>query len=287
MIKENMPKLENNSPYSYGTFAAMHSLDELIRTPEAIGGSSGKRVLPFSVDTVLININTLIRNLVNDTSKKVSDYKSAVHEEFVNIIDEIKLSFESLELPPPAPLIVFYSMDHRSHIPAEYLRPLNQATTATDTVIKRISKSITNKDQMYGQLKIKLFASFNTPPLRTLKNFVIDSRNSRRVVMISHEPIDYHVSPSCQSFRIIQSHNGFVLWPKEFSKKVFKLETVPYIEEIHTLIGDTVSLLPSINRTDKSLLKDISVKENWGMRTRDYVLDSLRKNNFKQAYTFK
>lgn len=273
--------------YSLGTAPIFKKLFEMIQ----------QRDCP--IDVIFVNAETLMRNsasresvneaIAEDKNRGVKTSKPVmilVKEAFTEInefcSDIIQLMNSNLQLLNPT--LILYLPDYTRCIPPELIRPVTASKQLLEECKIRLQNQFV-KQYTISTVKNTKFIQMpivsNFPPYRQLVSELAKVRNKHNVLMITHHPLDYHVSNTSGSFKLMNSFTADILEPKEFGSKVFKTEHIPFTPETHAVLGDSVDFKGSLKISEKRTLLEISEKEQWKLKTKDYIRDRLRSMSIK------
>lgn len=99
-----------------------------------------------------------------------------------------------------------------------------------------------------------------------------------QVLLLSHCPIDLHMSAKIQYMSLIESNVGTVKAPNEFGSKLTKAVRVPFNTYTHRLLGDPVHLEPLVVRKEKAKILEIAEKHKWYIRSPVEILKDIVDN---------
>lgn len=254
--------------YTYGTDQAVAALEELYTEK-------------YPYDNLVINFGTLIRN-VTDTDTTITDAKKTIEEAFPRILNDLT---QQISRSPyvRAPRIHVYLADYESMIPAAvqrnrtpYRDKLHQIELSYYREFERAKPSTMNKVEVQFHVLPR-----KAPSYRSLGLLIRNSANTNAVYMISHCPIDYHLSRSYPNFKLVESYTGNVKVPKEFGEKVFKQTHVPFCVPTHVLLGDKENIKSLLSITDKRRIYTAADSERWDLHTADFIQSRLSKMGFQ------
>lgn len=242
--------------YSFGTDPAIISIIKLINQN--------------SVDCVCINIWTLIRNVFNKDTK--------IDENLNKLINNIDMLLSNLSFVYGSnsniknPFIYFYMYRYDSLIPTLYLRE-------TNSQIKKLLKEVSSQYYKYSmttqktELKTFKYDNLNviidlTQKINSvsyvLMNGVISSiPNKHKVALLTHIPLDAHIFKNFDTV-VVRSHSGEVCDQKRYGEIVFGIN-VPFIKELHVLLGDKEIIKGVFHHKTKKELIDRATNAKWHM----------------------
>ena len=93
------------------------------------------------------------------------------------------------------------------------------------------------------------------------------------VLMLTHCPIDLHITRRIPKISIIESYQGIIRTNREFGRKLEKgNETIPFSIATHRAFGDPIHLKTLATRDQKKTLLDLAVKNKWMQLPAETVL---------------
>jgi len=257
------------------------------------------KVFGNTTDTLLINLGTLLRNrlmktgdaeegsaaymqMIKESSKEMVVEVSKELQEFIKTIYQ---AFSTTKIEKP--FLLLYCPAYEKILPASVLRPasgqrlmLQEACTA---MIHEIGKSGLNKNISIGDLTVRYLPITNPVSVsKTLTYLIRGLRNRQQVLMVSHQPIDWHICDVVKNMVILESHTGNYKRPEQFADKAFGLE-VPFLPATHAVLGDKVLIKPAITPKQKKELLELAESQQWDLRTSEFVSDSVRKKGWLEV----
>lgn len=179
------------------------------------------------------------------------------------------------------PLVCFYLPDYRN-IPKNYLRdPLPKGTEDRWKILSLCEKSLeklgfSNKfedtDIVFSTLHHESF-----PHVELSKDLIRKDKTIvfRDTLMISHVPSDFHLANTFRAFSLLESYTGAIKTAKEFGKKVFGDEALPFNKYTHLLFGDKWYLKSPLDAKTKKSIKEQMIREKWLFRSDKKILEKL------------
>lgn len=239
-------------------------------------------------DTTLINVSTLVRNCID---KEVSDNAVAnlVLKDISSFAASLKEYYISKSNKPDTPYIVCYIPDY-SALPLAHSRQSSAVTIRVNQVLNLLKKEMSKEmelETIYGiPVCVTSIGSKHKFPHQQLHEVMISCNkilgknmiriNTRRYVMISHNPIDFHLHKAYpKRFYVLESYTGHMKEPDMFGVKVFKLPHIPFNQYTHLLFGDSVSVKPLAIRAVKKMFTDLAYKQRWSIKTPEQVKSDM------------
>ena len=96
-----------------------------------------------------------------------------------------------------------------------------------------------------------------------INNQPITDLQYRKVLLISHIPLDFDLYTRFAEFTLLESYTGSLKSVKQFGKKVFNNENIPFNKYTHLLFGDKWYLKSPLSRKDKQNILAQAEKEHW------------------------
>ena len=261
------PELNEDSVYSFGTYPVFEKLITAIPA--------------MKIDTVLINIYTLVRNNHNKEITLGTTVSNVIRS-MEELVQDLVIIFNTHNIFRPS--IVFYYYDYRKAIPNDQLRPLDKSRTFCKNVFDMLRPRLIQKpkQQVLDGVTITLLMLQHVVPVyKALYNSLSNVKNHRKVLLFSHVALDYHLLEKDKKINIIESYTGRLTDNLRLSDKIFKnYEKVPFTRETHVLLGDKELIKPSLGIKLKRQLLALAIEEKWRLKTRMFIKDSVEKNNF-------
>ena len=265
---------DNQGPYSYSTYPVFARCISAI--PE------------FHIDTVLINVRTIVRNNFDKTKTRQELIQKIINELHTLIDDTISIFNDNKTFRPA---IVLYYYDYRKAVNQEYVRPMDQMREYCHSMRDPILNILRREDKFKIQngVGISLLLLKNVIPLyRALHNSLSNVKNNRRVLMISDMPLDYHLTETVPNLMIMESHTAKILRKTDLSKKIFKnYDGVPFNKSTHVLLGDKKLIKPALTIKDKRKLLALATDQKWMLRTRVFIKQSIVTSGISFPYELK
>lgn len=227
---------------------------------------------------VLINIQTLLRNIISD---KVDD--GAVLDKLkqeIRYITTILAPHLARNSKGVKPFIMFYLFNYLPMLSGHQLRPDSALRKKITEQVINIFKDV---DKQFGSGNlgerdgVQIFAFHDDLPgnLPHSKLFEWVSRNShnRNLCMVSHQAIDWHLYMFVNNLALVNSYTGETVTPKQFSEKCFgdKFADMPFYVGVHRLLGDKHLLSPLLTPKGKRELLELAEKEDWKLHSASYI----------------
>lgn len=231
----------------------------------------------------LINVETIIRDRKQDT-KSMEDIARAVLLD-CTVLAQYIAAYNSLTLPPQMkqpPIICFY-LPHYEKLPPAYLKDKLPAGTDIRWKIRdNIEKILAKEGYQENFESTKIIFDIvgkngGWPHKDLLKDLVAmqEGLRFRKALMVSHIPLDFHLYRVFSEFTILESYTGALKQQKQFGKKVFNDDTLPFNKYLHLLLGDKWYLKSMLAPAIKKQLKERASREHWTVIPDKSILESL------------
>ena len=267
----NANQYVNDMPVNYGILPILATFTEFARSNKA-------RSINWSL--YLINVETIIR----DRKSKNANVMTAENIKFdCTVIAQYIAMYNSICMLKEKPLIVFYLPKYEM-LPKEVLRDkLPKGTEERWKLRNEVQKELESNGFLDNYEGTEI-AFCNAEPSKTRfphKALIMDLMKSysgismRRTLMISHVPLDFHLYRIFKNFMLLESYTGKIKGPKEFGRKVFKNEKIPFNKYTHLLLGDKWYMRQQVDLRTKRAISDLAAKDRWNILPDLQILESL------------
>lgn len=190
------------------------------------------------------------------------------------------------------PIVCFY-LPHYENIPKQYLREkFPQGTEIRWGIRNSIEMELKRKgfQPEYDGVEVlfsvpgKISSWPHRDVLQDLTRYK-DRIRFRKVLMVSHVPLDFHLCRAFRDFTIMESYTGNLKTLPDFGRKVFQDENVPFNKYTHLLLGDKWYLKSLIPSKSKRELKEVAAKERWNILSDKLVLEKILQHHYCVAET--
>lgn len=271
-INPDSPQLYNGMVVSYGIIPILNALADM---------AESRNRVPWTL--YLINIETLIRDRKErelNEPKLVSDVMTDI-----SVMSQYIAAYNSFVLPKNSNIratVCFY-MNHYENIPTEHMREkLPKGTEDRWRIRNAIEQKLREEEfnQSYDTTDIIFSVSDSNsqyPHMQLSKELIkrYPGISHRKTLMISHVPLDFHMYRTFNEFTLLESYTGAFKVVREFGKKVFQDESIPFNKYTHLLLGDKWYLKQLVDNKTKKLIKQKAEQENWAVLPDKLVLKSL------------
>lgn len=277
---EELPKFQQGTPMEFNGIEVSYGIAPILNTIVDLVHSRQKHYWTL----YLINIETLIRNRsgsVLDTprlARSIID-DCRVLAQYISVYVKSMSTFTS-----KVKAVVCFYINKYENIPKEYLRDkLPKGTEDRWIVRNKVFDLIVRENYAENFDNVSVLFSTagnksNSWPHRELASDLISEFNGiqyHKTLMISHVPLDFHLYRVFTDFTILESYTGAFKTQKDFGKKVFDNESLPFNKYLHLLLGDKWYLKSQIKPKTKHIIIDRAIKEHWALIPDRDVLRSL------------
>jgi hypothetical protein len=256
--------------------------NDILLTLRDLAGKSTRR----NFSTFMVNIYTLLRNCF---------VPKGTYEELVTAVaNDMDILFQYFQAyanyrAPTKILVVFYAPNY-GRIPPKFLRDkLPPQRQVMDDLYTILWKSLPEKPHvvvdtpMVRRLVVRCGKTIY--PHAELAKMLRDDLKMPEVngdkCLISHCPIDYHLSGKLNNIFVIESYTGNLLSKSDFGKKLGRLEdgySPPFTPVTHQIFGDSVHLKPLVSGTKKKTeLLERAKAEKWAIKLDKEIAASAAK----------
>lgn len=282
MPSKETPHQEIQSEFSIGTAPMMRTIEQIISNKEKM------------VDVVCLNLGTIARNCMNNravreaveydklhgirTDKPAKALVSESKAEMIKVIGDIIQMLNNNGFSHN-PAVITYHSDYAKSVPHGLYKPPVDSkyylTMADQMIREHVVKGSRKSAKQGSTMLIELPIQDHFLPWRHIMTELKDLKNNHNVLMVSNHPVDYHVGSVSHTFRIVRSFTGEEVEYAKLGKVVFKNDVMPFNIYTHAIFGDKEDLKCSVSDGDKKKLLDLAEKEEWLLKTKDYIKDRL------------
>ena len=271
-INPEQPNVFNGIEVSYGIAPILGAISDISRKRDR---------KPWNL--YLINIETLIRDRKDNSATPEQIARNVITD--CTVLSQYIATYNNMLRNPNTkinPVICFY-IAHYENIPKKYLRDKFPKGTEERWAIRdRVSKIITDEGfiQSFEGTDI-LFTIEDGKKAWCHKSLIqslaskYDSIPYRTTLLISHVCSDFHLCRVFKDFTLLESYTGAFKSSKEFGKKVFGDENVPFNKYTHLLLGDKWYVKLQLDNKSRNILKQTSANNNWSVLPDKTVLEQI------------
>lgn len=278
----NLPRIDENNNQTYNGLPINIGITPILNAFYDLSKHSRKP----QWNLYLINIETLIRDAKNkELDRKqigINTIKDCtVIAQYINEYCQLVLK----ENEKQTPIVCFY-LPHYDKIPKNIIKEkLPKGTEERWDVLKLVENTLkeTGFESHFEDTEI-LFSILNDEeyPHNQLFSDLYSHEKSityRRVLMISHVPLDFHLYKHFKDFNILESYTGNIKTVKDLGKKVFSDDFVPFNKYTHLLFGDKWYINGFLKTSDKRRVKELAKEQKWAMMPDNLILEKIVKAN--------
>lgn len=276
--------IETRTTGSSGTSIGTHLLLENLFLKYIKPYDEDREIIPVDIEKYeyhIYNLYTIVRNIINSVTSTKEKESILLEQDFLNVLKlelaNIAKYYKKVLTKP----VIFYP-DY-----TEIYQKYNVNKVTGDTAPYRLHTMITNKlKQIEKKEKI---VSINNG-----KGYKLPKLNGK-LLITTHIALDLHNNNS--KLDLLESHTGALVTKKNFYKKYHQvgkedLTLLPFIEDLHYILGDKTLVVPMDIATRREVLA-IAKKFNWNpLTTRDKVKDNISRSkdigtilkDFQQQY---
>jgi len=291
---------------SYGTDPAMKSIIEKIQNKE--------------VDTVCINIATLVRNLL-EKDTDIDTATSVLMENMELLVSDLSIAFSGSNVNNPH--VYFYLMPHHKMIPSMRTPPgVSKADPIIDNFSRPLKSSKTrqmifdvcrhyvryrNSARMPTTTNVKVDNLFVTTQIVSEGVFIVNDsslnikktadeasynimykmlcsfKNARKPIILTHQAMDAHLLEKFPGF-LVNSFTGNILTYQNCNTYFFKNEHIPFTRITHVCFGDRELVTGCLRSKEKKMLLELSETEKWRLKP-SMKVDMYLKETYKLPYS--
>ena len=276
------PKGDNSDPIRSGSIGINRILGYLI------DASTIDRKPQFN--SVIISAFTFFRNVWASNKNATIEVLEAAFVRDVNLFLEYYSAYLSFTLPNHdresiADVIVYFPNYHK--VPKEIVRDMTgqklemwnlyksflNRYNAIDAQVRKIDHCrcffIRAGDGAYPHKEV--ISKFRTITVHPHSLYT----SGDPIGLITHIPLDLHMSYRLRNINLIESYTGKVRLPIDFRLKLDKEGRVPFNSVTHVVFGDDELIKPMVSHKLKKDLLEAAVKDRWLTRSEGDVLSRI------------
>lgn len=259
-------------PYSLGT-------GEIIRSIEKYKLSMKRPIW----DSVLINFATVVRNNV-EKGKPARAVEDDSFKDAVGLVDAFQQYWETTKEQSDVPQLVFYVHDYQ--IPSIYARKISPTNKLVEEYTAGVGDRISGKseEENYNGISVLNIKSKGPTPVPNLMRECslhqqrLKSKRSgysRRYLLISHIPIDFHIMEIYRNVHLLESYTGNLKVLGDIGTKLFKTPAVPFNTVTHVTFGDSVHIDAVAKRANKKKLFQQAQEQRWKLLSETQIANQV------------
>lgn len=239
-------------------------------------------------DTYVVNMLTMVRNN-QQKGKSISKLTTDTINDIELLISYVERYVELDRLGVSEPKLVLYIPFYA--IPQSYAKKIAPSILEQATVLDRIKHILKPKVYKQGELEVHVCwcGSVKVIPHIELVEYLhrIDTNcKFKRTVLITHIPLDLHISKRIVELKLFESFTGKVKPSGEFNVKVFGNTNIPFSKYIYLLFGDGVLLKRNVSKREHDQIVELAVKNKWKYRPEILIEKDILNLNTKDKKFF-
>jgi len=278
----NLDRTDMTPEYSMGTAPIYRTLRDIYSSTAPV------------YDTIMINIGTILRNC--SSNKSVTDAKREdkllgrksntpahilIKEAKAEILKFIAAVCSLIGNNDAVlfPSVLIYFVDYKKCIPAHAYKPFTDSEremALAETMLQGIVHGVKKDGKVDRVNFVELPITNKQCPHRVLMKELAAIKSNHHVLMISNHKLDYHIHRYCSRFCLVDSFTGKIIEPRDLSEKVFSNKELPFIPELHALLGDNTDIKAAISGKEKKNLIEVATTNRWSIHTSEYVIAALK-----------
>ena len=235
-----------------------------------------------NVRIILVSMNTCIRNAIDNEKSFMENVRVVTHE-VQTIINVVSQAFNSNPLSINS-YLCFYITNHWDAFPEDRIRPVTPGRAMYHQVCMRAWNNFdqnhnTTKGNMLLEFhklqKTRSYASQLQSIIRGLSTKILGINNKTEYLLLSHNPLDFHLLRTERRGKLISSHTAEIIPPDGLGEKVFG-DKIPFYNVTHMILGDKVQIKPSVSVKVRQNIRKHAYMENWHIKTEQQITKSIR-----------
>ena len=279
-MSERLPYIAPDKPSVYEDLQVSYGVAPILSTFSNLSTKSTRPLWSL----YMINVETLIRNRKEDMRHPEHVAKLVLSD--MQVLAHYIAAYNALvqvqALTKRVPIICFY-FGHYENLPKAYIREKFPKGTEERWIVRDVLEKIIQKEPQQNTVEdtsivYALAGLKGTWPHKDVVEDlakITDGLQFRKMLMISHVPIDFHVYRTFQEFNLLESYTGTIKNIKMLGPKVFKDDNIPFNKYTHLLLGDKWYMKSLIDRKQHNRVKEKATKEHWALIPDKAVLASI------------
>lgn len=271
-INPEQPNVFNGIEVSYGIAPILGAISDISKKRD-------RKVW----NLYIINIETLIRDRRDNTATVEQIARNVITD--CTVLAQYIATYNNMVRSPHTkvnPVICFYIAQYEN-ISKKYLREkFPKGTEERWTIRNRISEIITQEGFIESFEGTDILFTIEDGKKYWCHKGLLQSLGSkydnipyRTTLLISHVCSDFHLYRVFKDFTLLESYTGAFKQSKEFGKKVFGDESVPFNKYTHLLLGDKWYIKLQLDNKSRKLLKEHAAKNNWSVLPEKTILEQI------------
>ena len=271
-INPEAPNVFNGITVSYGIAPILGAISDVSR-----------RQNRKAWNLYLINIETLIR----DRRDKTATDKQIAHDVVVDctVLAQYLATYNAIVQNVHTkinPVICFY-MGHYENIPYAYKRDKYPKGTEERWKVRDLVGEIVSRDGFIENFEgTDIIFSIEDEKNSWCHKTLLKSLGTRfsdipfrTTLLVSHVCSDFHLYRVFKDFTILESYTGKFKTHRDFGKKVFDNECIPFNKYTHLLLGDKWYLKCQVENKIKKEITKRAEQEQWNLLPDKSVLEKI------------
>src|SRR5574344_131947 len=271
-INPEQPNVFNGIEVSYGIAPILGAISDISKKRD-------RKVW----NLYIINIETLIRDRRDNTATVEQIARNVITD--CPVLAQYIATYNNMVRGPHTkinPVICFYIAQYEN-ISKKYLREkFPKGTEERWAIRNRISEIITQEGFIESFEGTDILFTIEDGKKYWCHKGLLQSLGGkydnipyRTTLLISHVCSDFHLYRVFKDFTLLESYTGAFKQPKEFGKKVFGDESVPFNKYTHLLFGDKWYIKLQLDNKSRKLLKEHAAKNNWSVLPEKTILEQI------------
>lgn len=244
-----------------------------------------REVLPTKlnkVNTILISLNTCVRNVVSNDLSEEEILLRVKHE--INLILEVIID----AIGDKPYYIGFYITNHHADYPADKVRPRTPGKKKYYDTCDYLWDNFSSIELVASpkELPYVEFFKLDKPgyggllydKLINLSKRLFEYTYTGYLYLISHNPLDFYLLNKAPNGFLLASHTGELLNYKDLGKKVFGNEYLPFYFSVHIIMGDKNQVKPVIRIGKRKQIRSAAEKGKWQFKNEAQIAQEIRNN---------
>lgn len=263
---------QENTEYGFGTYEAIDKMEEIVSSEKS------------DRDTILINIDTLMRNR-NRNDVKADTLIKETFEDIQTITDRFVSTSSSYDHISSL-AVVFYTAYYKRIVPKGFLRQPPPSRMAFDSALDIKNKRLKSETKTVQGIFVTVQLLRTEHKIyRELIRLCEKQNTSQKILMLSHMNCDYHIGLRYTDMILVDSFTGNTHSSDKFAVKVYGTIQIPFCPATHAVLGDKELIKPTYTRDEKRKLIQQSTDENWRYKSCDAVKSRMQKAGWLKPRT--
>lgn len=228
-------------------------------------------------DTVLINLFTILRNNYHK-SKSIQQIKKDTMGDVDLLLIYLERYMELDNAVISDPKVVVYIPAY--FIPNVYIKKFSPIYIEQMRIFNILIKDMKDYAYKIGELGVHLKLCGNREELPHLQlyrylNTVDKTMKYKRHLIITHIPVDLHISKNILNFSLLESFTANIKDKIYFNKKVFGTDVIPFYGCFHLLFGDKIHFKKSLTKKQADIVLTAGKNRRWLYMSEEFVVKDL------------